>query len=62
MNTSVRQFDLLEYAVFGFMLGISMLVGIYYGCYKKNQNSINEYLLGGKSMAVIPVTLSLFAR
>lgn len=61
MSTSVRQFDLLEYAVFGFMLAISMLIGIYYGCYKKNQNSISEYLLGGKSMTVIPVTLSLFA-
>lgn len=61
MSTSLRQFDLLEYAVFGFMLAISMLVGIYYGCYKRNQNSVSEYLLGGKSMTVIPVTLSLFA-
>ncbi|KAL5235937.1 hypothetical protein ACI65C_003347 [Semiaphis heraclei] len=49
-----------EYAAFIIMLGLSIVIGIYYGFYSK-QNTVNDYLLGGKHMSVFPITLSLIA-
>uniref|UniRef100_A0A1B6CPJ3 Sodium/solute symporter n=1 Tax=Clastoptera arizonana TaxID=38151 RepID=A0A1B6CPJ3_9HEMI len=53
-------FNWVEYTVFCSMLGFSMLIGIYYGCYKQ-QNTVSEYLLGGKKMSIFPLTMSLVA-
>lgn len=53
---------LAEYAAFGLMLGLTTVVGLYYGCGKAKQNTINDYLLGGKEMSVFPITMSLIAR
>lgn len=44
------------------MLSLSVIVGLYYGCVEGNQNTVGEYLLGGKHMTVFPVTMSLIAR
>ncbi|GJQ68454.1 hypothetical protein Trydic_g17033 [Trypoxylus dichotomus] len=43
------------------MLGASVLIGIYFGCFGKKQKTANEYLLGGKSMTVFPIAMSLIA-
>lgn len=43
------------------MLGLSVLVGLYYGLVAK-QNTVTDYLLGGKHMSVFPITMSLIAR
>ncbi|KAK5642192.1 hypothetical protein RI129_008359 [Pyrocoelia pectoralis] len=40
------------------MVIVSVTIGVYFGIVKK-QNNKDEYLLGGKSMGVIPVTVSL---
>ncbi|XP_065336414.1 sodium-coupled monocarboxylate transporter 1-like [Cloeon dipterum] len=50
-------FDL---SIFGIMLILSTLVGIYFGVSKK-QDSAKEYLMGGKSMGMIPVAISCVA-
>ncbi|VVC39884.1 Sodium/solute symporter [Cinara cedri] len=50
-----------EYSVFAFMLGLSMVVGLYFGCVESKQNTVSEYLLGGKRMTVFPITMSLIA-
>ena len=55
-------FDFVEYAVFVIMLAVSVLIGIYYDWYKGNQNTVSEYMLGGKSMSVFPVAMSLIIR
>ncbi|VVC39883.1 Sodium/solute symporter [Cinara cedri] len=50
-----------EYAAFAVMLGLSMMIGLYYGCVEAKQNTVNDYLLGGKHMSVFPITMSLIA-
>lgn len=55
-------FDTIEYVVFVIMLGMSALIGVYYGWYKGNQNTVSEYMLGGKSMSVFPIAMSLIVR
>ncbi|CAH1726372.1 unnamed protein product [Aphis gossypii] len=49
-----------EYAAFVVMLGLSVVIGLYYGCFSK-QNTVSDYLLGGKHMSVFPITMSLIA-
>lgn len=55
-------FSWYDYAFFSGMLSISALIGIYFGCFGSKQSTANEYLMGGRSMGVIPVSLSLTAR
>lgn len=54
-------FSWYDYSLFVFMLGISTAIGIYFGCFGKKQSSANEYLLGGKTMKVFPISMSLIA-
>lgn len=62
LTTALLMFNWIEYLVFSLMLGISALIGVYYGCYKGNQNTVSEYMQGGKKMGVFPITMSLIAR
>ncbi|XP_065209324.1 sodium-coupled monocarboxylate transporter 2-like [Planococcus citri] len=59
--SATSKFNWIEYTTFGSLLGLSALVGIYYGCIKGNQNTVNEYMLGGKHMNVFPIAMSLIA-
>ncbi|XP_059619567.1 sodium-coupled monocarboxylate transporter 2 [Phlebotomus argentipes] len=54
------QFQVLDYVVFIAMLAISMAVGIYFGFFGNNQ-STEEYLLGGRRMKTLPIAISLIA-
>lgn len=54
-------FGWIDYTLFGALLGVSLLIGIYFGVCSK-QDSANEYLYGGKSMAYFPVAVSILAR
>lgn len=54
-------FSWFDYAYFGIMLGVSVVIGIYFGIFK-GQSSADEYLLGGKEMNPIAVGISLVAR
>lgn len=51
-----------EYWAFAVILGLSIIIGLYYGCVKGKQDTIKEYLLGGKHMSVFSIALSLIAR
>lgn len=55
-------FSWYDYILFGTMLVISAVIGLYFGCFGQKQETTNDYLLGGKKMKVIPVTISLTAR
>lgn len=57
----VITFSRLDYFLFVFMLVVSALVGVYFGFIKK-QNTAHDYLLGGKQMSIIPVSLSIISR
>ncbi|KAJ1532030.1 hypothetical protein ONE63_000664 [Megalurothrips usitatus] len=49
-----------DYAMFAVMMAVSALVGVYYGCYKR-QRTVQDYLLGGKTMGIFPIAMSLIA-
>ncbi|KAJ9585535.1 hypothetical protein L9F63_002652, partial [Diploptera punctata] len=52
----------LDYVVFGVMLFLSALIGIYFAFFaKKKQNTTSEYLMGGKKMGIFPIAMSLIA-
>ncbi|XP_055716531.1 sodium-coupled monocarboxylate transporter 2 [Phlebotomus papatasi] len=55
------QFQVLDYVVFISMLAISMAVGIYFGFFSGNNQSTEEYLLGGRRMKTLPIAISLIA-
>lgn len=52
-------FDLVEYSVFAAMMGLSALIGVYFGFIKGGQDTVDGYLLGGKKMGLIPISISL---
>ncbi|PSN31614.1 hypothetical protein C0J52_26393 [Blattella germanica] len=52
----------LDYVVFAIMLFLSALIGIYFAFFaKKKQNTTSEYLMGGKTMGIFPISMSLIA-
>lgn len=51
-----------DYTLFAIMLGFSAAIGIYFGCFGSKQSTTGEYLLGGKTMKVVPIVISLVAR
>lgn len=57
----MQKFNWVDYVVFVFMLGISAMVGVYWGFMKK-QTTQQDYLLGGRNMQTVPVAMSLVAR
>ncbi|XP_034235263.1 sodium-coupled monocarboxylate transporter 2-like [Thrips palmi] len=54
-------FGWVDYLVLALTLGISLLVGLYYGCCGSRQSTEGEYLLGNKEMKMTPVAISLIA-
>lgn len=54
-------FGWADYLVLVLVLGVSLLVGLYYGCCGSRQSTDGEYLLGNKEMRMLPVAISLIA-
>ncbi|XP_070612022.1 sodium-coupled monocarboxylate transporter 1-like [Erythrolamprus reginae] len=54
-------FSVWDYVVFGLMLLISAVIGIYYAFAGGGQRSREAFLMGGRSMSALPVALSLTA-
>jgi Na+/proline symporter len=52
----------LDLGVFSAMLGASAVIGCYFGCCSGYKQNAREYLMAGKSMGIVPVSLSLVAR
>ena len=55
----IEKFGWEEYAIFILMLSISAGIGVFF-CVK-GQKSNADFLMGGKSMSVLPMTMSLVA-
>jgi Na+/proline symporter len=51
----------LDLGVFAAMLAASAAIGCYFGLCSGRQDSALEYLMGGRSMGMLPVALSLVA-
>lgn len=56
----IDKFGWEEYVVFVLMLLVSALIGVFF--WIKGQNSNSDFIMGGKSMGVLPMTMSLVAR
>ncbi|XP_055539155.1 sodium-coupled monocarboxylate transporter 1 isoform X1 [Wyeomyia smithii] len=64
IKVSLQKFGLYDYVVFLLMLLSCMIIGIYFGFIKKKVKKGGaeaDYLVGGRQMSVIPVSLSLIA-
>jgi hypothetical protein len=56
-------FDIFDYIVFAAMLIVSSWIGIYFAFFAKiKQNTTSQYLMGGKTMGIFPISMSLIAR
>ncbi|XP_055379150.1 uncharacterized protein LOC129610562 [Condylostylus longicornis] len=67
-NTTHATFDYskflltyIDYGVIIFMLLCSTAIGIYFGFFKKSENTTDEYLMGSKNMKTWPIAISLIA-
>lgn len=61
IGISMQRFGWVDYITFMSMLGICLLVGMYFALYKKSETA-QDYLVGSRSMGVIPIAMSLLAR
>lgn len=72
VNNSLQRFGVADYVVFGFMLLMCSVVGVYFGYkdHKKRERSKLkgrrgsgelDYLVGGRKMPIFPVAMSLAA-
>ncbi|CAL8112701.1 unnamed protein product [Orchesella dallaii] len=52
-------FGWLEYCIFGLVVALSMGIGVFYGFFNKKNVTNEDFLVGGRSMSVFPVSLSL---
>lgn len=59
-NLDRFMFGWLDYALFILLLLVSILIGVYFGFFSK-QDSTTEYFLGGKRMGCFPVAMSIIA-
>jgi len=48
-----------EYIVFGLVLVASLGIGVFYGFFGSKNKTNEEFLMAGRSMSILPVTLSL---
>lgn len=55
-------FSWVDYSVFIIMLALSAFIGVYFGFFGKKQDNTAEYLMGGKTMGILPIAMSLIAR
>lgn len=56
------RFGVWDYTLFGLVMALSVLIGLYYGFFaKRKQDNTEQYMLGGKKMNVFAVSASLIA-
>ena len=60
VNSPQLLFGWVDYFLFALTLFVSLLIGVYHAW--RGNNSTSEYLMGGKTMGVFPIAMSLAAR
>ena len=60
-DDEVGTFGTIDYVVFGCMLAVSVLIGVYHAFAHGGQKSTKTFLLAGGNMNPIPVAMSLVA-
>ncbi|CAH0390612.1 unnamed protein product [Bemisia tabaci] len=60
--SGVKYLDWFDWCVFGGMLLLSSAIGVYFAFFsKKKQDTTSEYLMGGRTMPIFPISMSLIA-
>lgn len=54
-------FVVADYVVFALMLVVSAAVGVYFAWVDRGQRSAGDFLMGGRRLTALPVSLSLTA-
>lgn len=54
-------FGTVDYVVFAIMLAISAGIGVWYAIADRKKSNTQEFLMGGRSMSVLPVAISVLA-
>ncbi|XP_076236269.1 sodium-coupled monocarboxylate transporter 1 isoform X2 [Calliopsis andreniformis] len=57
----LHYFSWADYMVLAAMLIISCMIGTFYGCFAKEQETSQDFLLGGSNMGTVPMAMSLAA-
>lgn len=58
-----RFLDAIDYSIFGGMLILSAVIGIYFAFIsKKKPNTTTEYLIGDREIGIFPIAMSLASR
>ena len=56
---AVRRFHIVDYVVFVLMFVASISIGAYHAFRSRNKATTEEYLMGGRQLGLIPVTISI---
>lgn len=62
MGLALQRFAWPDYLVFVAMLVLCAIIGVYFGYFAPGEHDEDEYLMGGRKMQVLPISLSLVAR
>lgn len=67
VKISMQRFGWPDYLVFVMMLVSCSLVGVYFGFIEKKPKKgktgeASDYLVGGRQMKIVPISMSLIAR
>lgn len=55
------EFHWADYLVFSISLALSLGIGVYFACFGSKQKTTDDFLLGGRDMNFVPVSLSILA-
>ena len=54
-----KYFHWVDYVVFVFMFVFSLSIGVFFAFRSRNKNTTEEYLMGGRKLGLLPVTISI---
>lgn len=60
-STVTSTFSVVDYVVFGLLLFLSLVIGLYHACRGWGRHTVGELLLADRKMGCLPVALSLLA-
>lgn len=60
-GAAVSSFSVVDYVVFGLLLLLSLVIGLYHACRGWGRHTVGELLLADRKMGCLPVALSLLA-
>ena len=61
-DENIRHFVLADYVVFGGMLLVSTLIGVFFGIKDRVRSGAENFFTAEGKMGVVPVALSMLAR